>query len=38
MDGQPNQLAAGTCRTRVRDMFGVPAPYMEYWTEGAVLP
>lgn len=32
------QLAAGTCHTRVRDMFGVPAPYMEYWTEGAVLP
>lgn len=28
------QLAAGTCRTRVRDMFNAPAPYMEYWTEG----
>ena len=25
------QLANGTCATRVRDMFNVRPPYMDYW-------
>ena len=29
------QLANGVCRSRIRDMFNVLAPYMDYWTEAA---
>ena len=25
------QLANGTCATRIRDMFNVRPPYMDYW-------
>ncbi len=25
------QLANGTCSTRIRDMFNVLPPYMDYW-------
>ena len=25
------QLANGTCATRIRDMFNVLPPYMDYW-------
>ena len=29
------QLANGVCRSRIRDMFNVLPPYMDYWTEAA---
>lgn len=29
------QLANGVCRSRIRDMFNVLSPYMDYWTEAA---
>lgn len=29
------QLANGTCSTRIRDMFNVAPPYMEYWASRA---
>lgn len=25
------RFANGTCGTRIRDMFNVPPPYMDYW-------
>lgn len=29
------QLANGTCSTRIRDMFNVLPPYMDYWASRA---
>ncbi|MDB1860430.1 hypothetical protein PMX13_08065 [Collinsella aerofaciens] len=29
------QLANGMCRSRIRDMFNVLPPYIDYWTEAA---
>lgn len=29
------QLAHGTCRSRIRDMFNVEPPYMDYWAAPA---
>ena len=29
------QLASGTCRTRIRDMFNVLPPYMDCWAAAA---
>ena len=29
------QLANGSCATRIRDMFNVLPPYMDYWTASA---
>ena len=29
------QLAHGVCRSRVRDMFNVEPPYMDYWAAPA---
>ena len=29
------QLANGTCATRIRDMFNVLPPYMDYWVASA---
>lgn len=29
------QLAHGTCRSRVRDMFNVEPPYMDHWAASA---
>lgn len=30
------QIANGVCRSRIRDMFNVEPPYMDYWVASAV--
>ena len=33
--GKMAQLANGSCATRIRDMFNVLPPYMDYWVSRA---